>query len=251
MSMNEDVILKRIVEYGEKMKKLPFVLDHQAANKLICDLDHYPHAFVIGCIVDRRIPAERAWSVPYYLSQRIGGFEFGSLRELSLDEVREHMNHPSKLHPLNRMSDFVYAAIQRIADKYQGDAGTIWGDHPSSARLVYRFLQFKGIGPKIATMAANILVRDFGVVVRDKYSLDISPDRHVRRVFRRLELVPEDEPVSADQIIYRARDLHPKYPGLLDLPAWQIGREWCKPKNPRCNECFMKGICPTAERLTT
>ena len=51
---------------------------------------------------------------------------------------------------------------------------------------------------------------------------------------------------SNEQIIYRARDLNPEYPGLVDLPAFQIGRKWCKPKNPRCNKCFMEDICPTA-----
>lgn len=97
-------------------------------------------------------------------------------------------------------------------------------------------------------MAANILIRGFQVPVSDHFSIDISVDVHVRRVFRRLGLIPKR--ASVEQVTYRARELNPEFPGILDLPAWQIGREWCKPKNPRCNECFMKDICPTAEKLT-
>jgi len=249
MSVQERAICERLVEEGRKLPKKPFAENPQA-DRLVRDLEHHPHAFVIACIVDRRIAAERAWSVPYHLSQRIGGFEFGRLHKLSLGEIREHMSHPTKLHPLGKMGEFVHAAIQRIAEKYQGRTEKIWGDCPTSARLVYRFLGFEGVGPKIATMAANILVRNFKVPISghlfSRSSLDISPDRHVRRVFERLQLLPDGG--SPDQIIYRARDLHPEYPGALDFPTWWIGRNWCTPnlKNLRCSKCFIKDICPTA-----
>ncbi|MFN8524828.1 MAG: hypothetical protein U0821_17160 [Chloroflexota bacterium] len=89
---------------------------------------------------------------------------------------------------------------------------------PSSATIVRRFLQFRGAGPKIATMAANILVRDFKIPVSDRYSIDISADVHVRRVFTRLRLIGRD--ASDEELIYRARELNPAYPGVFDLPIW-------------------------------
>ncbi|RMF00953.1 MAG: iron-sulfur cluster loop, partial [Alphaproteobacteria bacterium] len=98
---------------------------------------------------------------------------------------------------------------------------------PSSAMVVYRFLEFSGVGPKIATMAANILARSFKIPMADYYSIDISADVHVKRVFERLGLVDADP--SVDQVIYRARSLNPEFPGLLDYPCWDIGRKWCKP----------------------
>lgn len=42
------------------------------------------------------------------------------------------------------------------------------------------------------------------------------------------------------------RALHPEFPGLLDLPTWQIGRTWCRPRDPRCSDCYMQPVCPTA-----
>ncbi|MDE0625086.1 MAG: hypothetical protein OXH99_01685 [Bryobacterales bacterium] len=227
--------------------------EYQEAKSLVNDLKHRPHAFVIGCIMDRQIDADRAWCVPYRLAQRIGcpeepRFSFCTLLELSEDAIQGHMKGPPSLHWLHKeMSCHVHAALRRIADQYEGRAEKIWNDRPSSAGLVYRFLEFEGIGPKIATMAANILVRQFKIRVGDYSSLDISSDRHVHRVFHRLGLLPKG--ASREQVIYRARDLNPEYPGSLDGPVWEIGRDWCRPKNPNCSECFMKDICPTAARL--
>ena len=269
MNRRQGAIYERLVERGKeifddddeaypiKFKK-PQNLDeaqYQEAKNLVHDLKHYPHAFVIGCIVDRQIKADRAWVLPYRLSQRIGSpgeprFDFCTLLELSEDKILEHMKGPPSLHWLTQnMSRYIHAALRHIADKYEGRAENIWSGCPSSAGLVYRFLEFKGIGPKIATMAANTLVRDFKIAVSDYFSIDISPDRHVRRVFQRLDLIPKR--ASNEQIIYRARELNPKFPGLLDLPAFEIGRNWCRPKKPHCTECFMEDVCPTAGRLTT
>jgi endonuclease-3 len=100
------------------------------------------------------------------------------------------------------------------------------------------------VGPKIATMAANALAREFKVPLSDHYSIDVSVDVHVRRVFARLGLVPSDS--TGDQIVYRARALHPDFPGLLDFPAWEIGRTWCRPQRPDCAACYMTEICPSA-----
>lgn len=71
-----------------------------------------------------------------------------------------------------------------------------------SAEVVLRFLQFRGVGPKIATMATNILAREFKVPFADYYSVDVSADVHVRRVFHRLGLVRDS--ATLEDIIYCA-----------------------------------------------
>jgi endonuclease-3 len=110
--------------------------------------------------------------------------------------------------------------------------------------VVYRFLEFDGVGPKIATMAANILAREFKIPLSDYSSIDNSADVHIRRVFARLHLCPPD--ASVEQIIYKAKALHPEFPGLMDLPIWELGRNWCKPNKPNCQKCYMSDLCPSA-----
>ena len=241
----KDQLIRRGRELFDAPRKTTQFVSNSEADQLLKDLKNTPHAFVIGCVMDRQIKAEYAWIIPYVLSQKIGGFDFECLEKLSEDRIHKLMTRPEPLHRFpEEMGKNLYAAIKHIKDEYGGNASRIWTGKPSSADVVYRFLQFRGIGPKIATMGANILARDFKIPFSDYYSIDVSVDVHVRRVFQRLGLITEN--ASIEEVIYRARALNPEFPGMLDLPAWEIGRNWCRPKHARCDECFMNKSCPTA-----
>ncbi|MDA2933980.1 iron-sulfur cluster loop [Acidobacteria bacterium AH-259-D05] len=246
---SEQLICDKLVAKGQELLKGPpaFVqfAGTREADELINDLDNHPHAFVIACIMDRQVRSELAWQLPYRLSQRLGDFSLTRLRQLSLEEILQLMTKPKPLHRLtSKMSRNLHEAIRLLDDNYGGNAARIWSDRPSSAALVYRFLEFRGIGPKIATMAANILARDFKIPMKDYYSIDISADVHVKRVFTRLGLISKG--ASTDQIIYRSRELYPEFPGIMDLPVWEIGRQWCRPRKPLCEQCYMQYLCPTS-----
>ena len=211
-------------------------------DELTKDIERRPHAFVLACLMDSRVKTAVSWAVPHHVAERIGGFGFDALRRLGQPEWEQLMTGPPALHCFPaKMARVAYLGFERIANQYQGDAARIWSGRPSSALVVCRFLEFWGARVKIATMAANILARDLKVPMSDYYSIDISPDVHVRRVFRRLGLIIPD----ADDtfIIYRARALSPDFPGLLDLPTWEIGRTWCRPSNPDCGACYMNQVC--------
>lgn len=251
MKEKEKDISNKLIDHGQKLfsaPKQPIAFTNKPkANALLNDLDNHPHAFVLGCVMDRQIRAERAWLIPYSISQKIGGFSMQKLSKLSQQEVNRLMTEPEPLHRLvNKMSEFFHLAVKRISNNdYEGDASRIWTGRPSSAKVVERFLEFKGVGPKIASMAANILAREFKIPFSDYYSIDISADVHVRRVFSRLGLCSAD--VTVEQVIYKARALYPKFPGIMDLPCWEIGRQWCKPQAPVCSKCYMNNLCPTAK----
>jgi endonuclease III len=63
----------------------------------------------------------------------------------------------------------------------------------------------------------------------------------VRRVFLRSGLADRDE---AHHIVAAARIANPDRPGALDLPAWEIGRTWCRPRAPDCAGCPIGAVCP-------
>lgn len=246
--MDRAAITSLLINHGQRLFKRPreFVKFTQIreADELLNDLGEHPQAFVLACIMDRQIKAEKAWAIPFRFAQKLGTFSFSRLESLTLRDVRDLMMKPEPLHRYSeKMSKSFHAAVTFIAKKYNRDAAKIWDGEPSSAEVVYRFLEFEGIGPKIATMAANILARDFKVRFKDYYSIDISADVHVRRVFARLGLTDPDDSIEA--VIYRARALHPAFPGLFDYPAWEIGRTWCRPQSPVCGKCYMKEVCPS------
>lgn len=247
--MKVDLIRDRLIEQGLQLFKAPkeFVhfTDVKNADLLLNNLNEHPHAFVLACVMDRQIKAEKAWLIPYRFQEKLHDFSMAKLVSLSREDIKILMTEPEPLHRFpDIMSDYFYETVQRIDYQYQRDVSMIWKDKPSSADVVYSFLEFEGVGQKIANMAANILVRRFKVIFSDYFSIDISADVHIRRVFGRLGLAPSD--AKTDQLIFRARGLYPKFPGLMDFPCWDIGRNWCKPKIPNCNNCYMLEICPSS-----
>ena len=224
--------------------------DLPPANVLLNDLAGHPHAFVLACLCDRQDSAKRVWRIPYLLGQRVGSVEFADLAALSADEILQAMTEPDPLHRFPAtMAEVVYRGLRRIAEHHEGDASQLWCGSPPSASIILGFLGFYGAGVKIASMAANILVRDLKIPVADKYSLDVSPDVHVRRVFTRIGLVADG--AAEEEIVYAARAVSPQYPGVLDLGAWEVGRTWCRPTGPKCGECMLRAGCltATADRL--
>ena len=247
--MTDAAISDRLIAKGWEIfkadKKPIEFTDDRGANDLLNDLAKHPHAFVLACIMDRQITARLAWLIPYRIKQKLDDFSIATLKKLSPSDIKRLMTKPKPLHRFAaKMSKLLHSGIQRIVTEYDGDASGIWRDQSSSALVVYRFLEFDGIGPKIATMAANILAREFKVRMADHYSIDVSADVHVRRVFSRLGLCEEGADVN--QVVYKARALYPEFPGIFDSPCWHIGQNWCRPRKPKCKECYMSDLCPSA-----
>lgn len=207
------------------------------ANRLLVE---DPFAFLVGVIVDYQMPAERAWSLPYRLKARLGGWGPRYLAS-NPQEVYAAFQQSPKLHRFPTQTPrFVVAGAQRVLEDYAGDAGAIWSDSPTATLLQERLRQFVGISQKKAAMAVEILEKDLGVEVRDMSGSDIAYDVHVRRVMLRTGLATMD---SVSHMIETARTLHPTRPGELDFPLWDIGKRWCHKQNPQCGECTLESVC--------
>lgn len=248
MKRIKEILVSHGLELFDAPRKARSVFGDNEAGTLLSDLKNYPHAFLLACIMNRQDKSERTITIPYTIKQKLhGDFSIDKLASLSERRVYRLMSSPKPLHRFaSDMSGNFYEAVQRVVKCYESDASRIWNGKPSSATVVYRFLEFQGVGPKIATMATNILARDFKIKFSDYYSVDISADVHVRRVFWRLGLTPKD--AKAELLIYKARELNPEFPGLLDFPAWEIGRKWCKAKSQDCGQCYMRRVCPSASK---
>jgi len=236
-----------IVRLGRELftspgREIVHLVDDASANAFLNDLEHNSHAYVLACCMDRQTKAERAWMIPFLVGSYLGNYSFDALAELSLEECKRVFNE-YKLHRFNdTMAEVFFKAVRRIKEQYNGNASEIWSGCPSSAAIVYRFLQFDGVGIKIATMATNILARQFKIPMADYYSIDVSPDVHVKRVMYRAGLVDQED---ADNtfIIYKARELCPEFPGIIDFSLWEIGRTWCHPAVPDCQQCKLSAGC--------
>ncbi len=103
---NKDIIVRILIEKGENLlsqpyKKIEFT-KHFEADELLNNLDNYPHAFVLACIMDRQVKAEKAWLIPYEISKEIGSFKFSKLFSLKLSEIEKIFKNKN-LHRFNEI----------------------------------------------------------------------------------------------------------------------------------------------------
>jgi len=250
MKIDEAWITETLINHGrqafEKPKRAFDFTNDAEANALMDNIDQYPHAFVLACAMERRMKSESVWIIPNEFKKQLGGdFKIEKLASLSLDDIKRIMTGPPPLHRYPElMSQVFHSAVQRIITEYGKDASRIWENNPSSAVVIYRFYEFWGVGPKIANLAANSLLRDYKKPLKDHCFLDVSADVHVCRVFGRLGLTKKG--TTPEDVIFRARTINPEYPGLIDPPCWEIGRNWCKARELLCGSCYMHEKCPTA-----
>lgn len=207
------------------------------ADELLAD----PNAFLLGVLFTQGIPAERAWAGPFQLRSRLGTLDVGYLATHPR-EVEAAVCSPPMLHRFKRtLPAWLVSASERLLTDYNGDASRIWAQGQCVADVVDRLVAFDGIGRKKALMTVQILVRHFGVELTGAEAGQVAYDIQVRRVFLRTGLVDHDDPASIEAAAAR---IIPESPGTLDLAAWLIGRDWCRPRQPRCDECRLSAACP-------
>ena len=110
-------------------------------------------AFLTAVLFDQGVPAERAWTAPYLLRQRMGHLD--PARSAGDPEgVRRAIQMQPKLHRyIKKMPRWLVGAARRVEQDYHGDASAIWSDRPSAVELQRRLSEFHGIGQKKAAMA--------------------------------------------------------------------------------------------------
>jgi len=200
-----------------------------------------PNALLIGILFTQGIPAERAWAGPWELRKRLGHLD---LTRLSTEPqaVLEAFQRPPMLHRFkNTVPLWVSRAATRLLAEYDGDASNVWTTGSHVLEVTERLSRFDGIGRKKSVMAVQILTRHFGVKLTGMECGQVAYDVQVRRVFLRSGLAEEDTPEAIEAAALLAC---PDSPGTLDLAAWLIGRQTCRPQTPLCDECRLGAACP-------
>lgn len=204
-------------------------------------LTAHPNAFLVGVLFTQGIPAERAWAAPWLLAGRLGHFDVDRLADRP-EEVRDAIQRYPMLHRFkNTLPGWVSSAARRLRAEYASDASNIWPYGSSMTEVTERLSAFEGIGRKKAVMTVQILKRHLGVNLVAPENGQVAYDVHVRRVFLRSGLAESD---SIEAIERAAIAACPDSPGTLDLAAWLIGRQTCRPRNPLCDECRLGTVCP-------
>ena len=119
-------------------------------------------------------------------------------------------------------------AAQMIVSEFGGEVPHTMGE----------LTRLPGVGRKTANIVLNV---SFGIVE------GIAVDTHVNRIAHRLALSPkthEKEPLKTEQDLLKI--LPREYWRDVNHQWIRFGREVCGAKAPRCGECPMVDLCPSA-----
>ncbi|MFW9845268.1 MAG: endonuclease III domain-containing protein [Candidatus Thorarchaeota archaeon] len=126
----------------------------------------------------------------------------------------------------NKKSVFIRNTARMIVDRHSGRVPMTMNE----------LIEFPGVSRKTANVVLSVVYGiNEGVVV----------DTHVMRVTRRLGLTEEEKNrVRAERNLMELlpQDQWYEYARLIGAH----GRRTCSARKPRCDECSVKGLCPTA-----
>ncbi len=112
-----------------------------------------------------------------------------------------------------------------------GIANTI-KDNKNIPTTLDALTEMAGIGRK----SANVILREMGQPAEG-----IMVDLHVVRVAPRLGIAKGSDPKKLEKQMMEVLD--PKDWGEAGMAISFLGRETCRPKNPKCDECVLSQVC--------
>lgn len=235
-------VVNTLIEYREKLK--PQKSGGTWSKDKVSDqfLRENPFAFLMAASIDRGAKAESIWKIPYMLYRKVGHLNPSIFASMPTDQMEDIIRSlPIKPRYPRQSAETIIELSNLVVNKYHGNTKEIWANKEPNEILMV-LLSVKGIGTGIANMIIRILVDEFDYYPgKEGYKqIDIKPDVHVIRVFFRTGLVNKKDSKSC---VETARILNPDYPGLLDWPAWEIGRTWCDENRPKCNDCPLDNVC--------
>lgn len=240
MGFNQDSIVKLLLDYREKNPYSTRLLLKDEEANILNSTDRF--AFLLACSIDRQMSFEIVWMFPLWMKRDLGALKPEKLASMSVDGIEAMIRRLPKCHRFPyQAAETIKDLSQKVVSLYNGDASSLWNTS-RVGEIKRRLMEIKGVGPGIADMTVNLLLRE-GWLNLDKSEwrkIDVKPDVHVQRVFYRTGLADSQDERSA---ALAARLTYPEYPGKLDQPAWQIGLKYCHPSFPSCNSCPINPEC--------
>ena len=145
-----------------------------------------------------------------------------------MQEIAEAIK-PAGMYNLRSLT--IQSVSHEVLDRFNGDLSKAVSKPYEEARE--ELMSLPGVGEKTADV---VLLFSVGRHV-------IPVDRHIARIAKRLELVPQNAPY--DEIRRTLEEATPPNTYLdTHIKLIQFGRDTCRAQNPRCPSCILNDICP-------
>lgn len=197
-------------------------MEREYGRDLTCYLNHDDSwQLLIATIMSAQCTDKRVNEVTKELFKKYPSVK--AIAEADLLELEQDIKTVGFYH--NKAKNII-ACCKMLVNEYDGEV-------PSDINLLTKL---PGVGRKTANVIRGNIFHEPSVVV----------DTHVLRISNKLGLVKTDDPVKAEFELMRVVDKE----WWLYINHWFIalGRTICKAPRPKCEECYLKDICPTYKK---
>lgn len=194
--------------------------EYPGAPVELCELRHEsPYQLVVATILSARCTDERVNQVTPELFRR-----FPAPADLArADQAElEELIHPTGFFRNKAKSLLGMAAA--LEARWEGQVPAAMED----------LVTVPGVGRKTANVVRSVAMDEPGLPV----------DTHVLRLSRRLALTADDDPVRVEHELNAM--LPARERGTFSLRMILHGRRVCVARRPRCAECVLADVCPSA-----
>ena len=149
--------------------------------------------------------------------------DVNAFADADLKELEQDIHSTGFYH--NKAKNII-ACCQALSEKYGGEV----------PQDIEALTALAGVGRKTANVIRGNIYHIPSIVV----------DTHVKRISGKLGITKETDPVKVEL------DLMKKLPEdhwiLWNIHIIRLGRTICKAPTPKCEECFLKDLCPSYEK---
>ncbi len=141
---------------------------------------------------------------------------------------------PTEVETIIQSTGFFRSKAKNIMGMAQGLVARFGGEVPVD---LDDLVTLPGVGRKTANVVRSVWFREPGLPV----------DTHVTRLSARLKLTAETDPVKIELDL--GGIIPPAERGDFSLRLIEHGRRVCDARRPRCSECALAGVCPSAGKV--
>lgn len=208
---------------SERTKEILRRFDEEYGTNYKCYLNYSkPYELLISTILSAQCTDARVNMVTKDLYQKYDTLEkFAGADQKELEkEIYSIGFHKNK-------SKNIILCAQKLIKDYNGQV----------PRSLEELTSLAGVGRKTANVIRGNIYNDPSIVV----------DTHVKRISRRLGLTTATEP---EKIEKELMEVLPKDHWILwNIHIIRFGRSICFAKKPQCNQCFLKDICNSKDKV--
>ncbi|WP_394524669.1 endonuclease III [Lacrimispora sp. JR3] len=209
-------------ELRARVDQVLAALDREYGTEYICYLNHEtPWQLLIAVILSAQCTDARVNMVTADLFKK-----YDSVEKFAKADANELEKDIHSLGFFRMKAKNIISCCQDLMERFGGEV----------PKTIEELTSLAGVGRKTANVILGNIYNEPSIVV----------DTHVKRISKKLGFAKSEDP---EKIEYELMKILPRDHWILwNIQIITLGRSICFARRPKCGECFLKDLCPSAQK---